>query len=495
MIASIALMASVAFAPVFSPQQAEAATVMATQEVRELLYGGARGGGKSWFGCVWSFMRAVQIAHEFDLSPHAHPPVVGFMGRKQSVDFRTTTLETWKQVIPAAAYVIKEQAQEIVIGGTVKIRYGGLDRSEDVQKFNSAELSFVFIDQAEEITRDDVMALRGAMRQRLRSEAVATKILFTANPAPSWLREEFIPDRPGGAQRFVRALPTDNPMLPEGYIDQLKLAYKHRPELLKAMVEGDWFCFGGTSQVIRDADVITAQAVVLRPDRDFVLLACDPARMGDDQTVIYAMRNTQIEGEEIYGRRDTPYTANRLFQLHRDLGGCPVAIDATGGIGGNIAGQLARMGVDVIEFEFGGRSSDPTHYANIRAEIWWRAGELFAAGLVQLRDTDHWRLSDTLRGDLTSPQYAFVAGDGKITIENKGDIKGRIGRSPDEGDAYVVGLAGLEFLRDHRYASADGVRFRKGIPQGERVVGPPRGSMAWFKERDREAETQQVSRW
>ena len=83
--------------------------------------------------------------------PRQHPIPVGFMGRKRGIDFSNTTLETWKRFIPESAYVIKGKPAEIVIYDRVKIMTGGLDNSEVVNKFNSAEYGFYFIDQAEEV--------------------------------------------------------------------------------------------------------------------------------------------------------------------------------------------------------------------------------------------------------------------------------------------------------------------------------------------------------
>ena len=45
--------------------------------------------------------------------------------------------------------------------------------------------------------------------------------------------------------------------------------------------------------------------------------------------------------------------------------------------------------------------------------------------------------SDTLLGDLTAPRWKMTSG-GKVLIESKDDIRKRLGRSPDEGDAVVM---------------------------------------------------------
>lgn len=88
--------------------------------VKAVLYGGARGGGKSVMGCLLSFLYAVNVINTFNLSPNKYPVPVGFMGRAQSVNFTDTTLETWKKFIPPETYNIRSQDKEIVILDTVK---------------------------------------------------------------------------------------------------------------------------------------------------------------------------------------------------------------------------------------------------------------------------------------------------------------------------------------------------------------------------------------
>jgi len=116
------------------------------------------------------------------------------MGRKVGKDFRETTLETFYKVVPPDAYRIVGKPATIIINEKVKIRTGGLDRSQDVQKFNSAELAFFIIDQAEECARDDLMVLEAATFWRLTINGVKIpgKGLMTANPRQCWLKYEYV---------------------------------------------------------------------------------------------------------------------------------------------------------------------------------------------------------------------------------------------------------------------------------------------------------------
>jgi len=382
------------------------------------------------------------------------------MGRKQAVDFRMTTLETWKRFIPVGSYQLREQSREIVIHGAVKVLYGGLDAREDIEKFNSAEFSFFFVDQAEETTLDDVAALRSTLRLSVEDRFPSYKALFTANPAPCWLKDEFISSpKPGGA--YIRALPGDNPWLPPEYIETLRRSFKHRPELLRAYIYGDWSSFEGMDRCIRSSWVEASSGREFFPSVPVRLIVCDPARFGDDETCTYVMDDTQVVEEELYGQKDTMHTANVLFTLSRKNHFCPVVVDSIG-VGSGIVDRLKEMGCFVIGINSAGASSSPEKYYNLRAEMWHKAGEMFESSSVALRWTD-----PILRGQLTVPGYSYRGG--RILVEPKDNIKKRLSRSPDRGDAYVMGLHALRFLRSHgREGRCDAMEIYRpsGLPAG-----------------------------
>lgn len=209
------------FRPVLTEKQTVAWDTLNRPDVKEVLYGGAKGGGKSVFGCYWCFNRCLDIIKQCGIEPREHPIPVGFMGRKRGVDFSNTTLETWKRFIPSDGYVIKGKPAEIIICDRVKIITGGLDNTEVVNKFNSAEYAFYFIDQAEEVDREQIGELRATTRLIINGRKLPGKGLFTANPAPSFLKDEFILN-PSPGRVYVKALPMDNPYLGASYIETLR---------------------------------------------------------------------------------------------------------------------------------------------------------------------------------------------------------------------------------------------------------------------------------
>jgi len=455
------------FKPDLTNKQTIAWDTLARDDIKEVLYGGAKGGGKSVFGCLWCFVRALNIIKECSIEPRKHPIPIGFMGRKRGVDFSNTTLETWKRFIPEEMYEIKGKPAEIIIGDRVKILTGGLDNGEIINKFNSAEYAFFFIDQAEEVDVAQIGELRATFRLIINGRKIPGKGLFTANPAPSFLKDEFIlnptPDRV-----FIKALPTDNSYLGDEYVEVLKDSFKNRPELLKAYLEGSWDSLGGFDQVIKDSWVEKCQSITLYPPTIKKVITCDPARFGNDETVIYYMENTVIKDEEIYGQIDS-YRLAVILKTMADRHGNPLIVIDEGGLGGPIYDFVTNMGCNALAIDNSGKADNPYRYYNRRAEAWCTAGDMFAAGDVMFRSKDI-----QLKGQLCSPRYEFR--NGKILIESKDSIKKRLGKSPDKADAYVNGLYALQYVEGELIGERS--TYSTGFDDDDDIYGGGHSAMA-----------------
>ena len=85
-----------------------------------------------------------------------------------------------------------------------------------------------------------------------------------------------------------------------------------------------------------------------------------------------------------------------------------------------------------------GRTKDgKLGFRNLRAEAIWKMRELLDP---ESEITVALPPDPQLRADLASYRWKLISG-GIIQIEMKEDIKKRIGRSPDDGDAVVMALA------------------------------------------------------
>jgi hypothetical protein len=74
-------------------------------------------------------------------------------------------------------------------------------------------------------------------------------------------------------------------------------------------------------------------------------------------------------------------------------------------------------------------------YVNKRAELWWEARLLFQRGQVDTSQADD---LENLEAQLVVPRYTI--NKGRIQVEAKADLKSRLGRSPDNADAFLYGI-------------------------------------------------------
>ena len=193
------------------------------------------------------------------------------------------------------------------------------------------------------------------------------------------------------------------------------------------------FAAAGDEQLISLADVEVATRRHLRRDQyDFapVVIGVDPARFGDDRSVIAIRQGLHCRPFRVYTKVDNMALAGYVAQAIEDTQADAVFCDAGNGAG--VIDKLRQMGYDVTEVAFGGKPSKP-RYLNKRAEMWVEMRDWLQAGGAIPNDV-------SLKQDLAAPTYAFDVQD-RLQLESKDDLKARGLPSPDLGDALALTFA------------------------------------------------------
>lgn len=164
-----------------------------------------------------------------------------------------------------------------------------------------------------------------------------------------------------------------------------------------------------------------------------MILGVDPARFGDDRTVILPRRGVVAFPPIILRGADNMQVAARVAREIEDRDPDAVFIDS--GAGAGVIDRLRQLGFDVIEVPFGGKANMEAQFVNRRSEMWWLMKEWIESSGSIPSDQD-------LIQELSTPTYWFDA-SGRKVLESKDEIKKRLqgGGSPDIADALALTFA------------------------------------------------------
>jgi phage terminase large subunit-like protein len=214
----------------------------------EIMYGGARGGGKGIF-LILDWLRHAEVC-----GGNAR----GLLLRRYMPDLADFIRESKKYLTPLG-WEFKEQAKEWhgPDGSVLTLRY--LEREEDAERYQGWNLSWLAIDEAGQFKSSQAIDL---LRATLRLVGVPERVLrLTCNPGGAghrWLKERYVDVAPPmtpvtetltlprgtkvqTTRIFIPARLKDNPTCdtPE-YQKNLLLSAGGRSWLVRAWLEGDW---------------------------------------------------------------------------------------------------------------------------------------------------------------------------------------------------------------------------------------------------------------
>lgn len=198
------------------------------------------------------------------------------------------------------------------------------------------------------------------------------------------------------------------------------------------------FPSAGASQVIgRRLYLAAVDRYPTRLGIDYTPIAfgLDVARMGDDRSIMIGVQGKVAHPAKVWSKVDSRVLAleARKYALevqrrHGDPRGRPtIRVDAAG-VGAGVLDRLCEYDdVDTVGLMSSERSDDPSEYSNLRAQLAFGVREWLERGGTIPED-------EALREDLLALRYKFDRTN-RLLIESKDEIKARIGRSPDRGDA------------------------------------------------------------
>lgn len=180
-----------------------------------------------------------------------------------------------------------------------------------------------------------------------------------------------------------------------------------------------------------------------RPDRYYaaktegrVCFGVDPARYGDDESVIYPRRGLRLLNPEAHHGLDGPQLAGRVIiaakKLRRDDDyDKPLVIADGNGVGASFVDAIkADPEVELIDISGAEQADDAAEYGNMRAQVIYGFRQWLRDGGSMCRD-------DMRDGEMLAHRRTFDK-QGRQMVIKKDEIRKTIRRSPDRSDAAAL---------------------------------------------------------
>lgn len=436
------------------PKQTELWNAWESKEITEAGYGGAAGGGKTRVGCYL----AITIAEMY-------PGSRGAIGRKELKTLRLTTMATMFEIFKELGYSendFKYDAQQSIITFTNGSQIYFLDTAYSPQdpeytRFGSLEITWAWIDESNETPEKakSILKTRVGRKNKLSGIDVKPFWLETFNPNKGHVHRDYYKPWKEGTmpsyRTFIRALPGDNPHLPEAYITNLQRADKvTRERLLKGNFE-----FDDDPQKLMFYEAITDLPTnTLLNNKHVKTMIADIARFGGDKIVFGLFNGLELYGLYVYTYQGIDETIKKMKALivTEQIGYMNVIADEGGVGGGVVDGMRGIKG-------FNGSSSPlpiwdyvksrqvPANFQNFRSQSYFKLSEMvnnrqMSIKIKQFETNIEGYNQDKAISDLIEELDAIKqtdnSEDGKKAIIPKSEIKEMLGRSPDFADIMMM---------------------------------------------------------
>lgn len=181
----------------------------------------------------------------------------------------------------------------------------------------------------------------------------------------------------------------------------------------------------------------------------------DPARFGDDRTAKVHRRHRRTEKVDQWRGLDTMQTVGRIKaewnECNLDDRPTHIIVDVIG-IGAGIVDRLRELDfgdTEIVPINVSESPAIKSKFHRLRDDLYWRGREWFEGLNVQCEQPE-------IGAELGDVLYSFTSA-GQIKVESKDEVKERLRRSPDVGEAFLLTL-----MRDCLVISEDrGDRYRR----------------------------------
>ena len=324
-----------------------------------------------------------------------------------------------------------------------QVLYGQLARNIESLK-SKDDVNLAIVEEAETVSEHSIEVLEPTIR------AHGSQIWYLLNPKDEdgavykryikpYLKDiekhGFYESQEHGGLLVIKINLSDNPFAPQELLDDSARLKKEDPKKWQHIYGGDILLQDDDDNLISPDLVIPAAHANDVPESGPLVIGVDPARFGKDETAIIRRKGRVAFGLSTLSNQDTMSIAGRIALMIKLEDPDMVFIDV-GGIGAGVVDRLNELGYGdrIKAVNFGSKAMQTDRYLNKRAEMWDLVKQWLDDSPVSIPN------DAGLIRDLVTPKYK-IRSDGKIQLESKDEMKKRLGRSTDKGDALALTFA------------------------------------------------------
>lgn len=415
-------------------KQENAVYYLKDNQTKEIVYGGAAGGGKSALGILWLIEQSQK-----------YPGTRWLMGRAKLKALKETTLNTFFELTTklelSNQYHYNSQSGVITWNNKSEILLKDLflyPADPNFDSLGSLEITGAFVDECNQISHKAWQILKSRIRYKLNEYNLIPKLLGTCNPSKNWVYNQFYIKQKNGTieidKKFIQALPQDNPHLPASYLESLLSLDENSKQRL---YYGNWEYDNDQSKLI-DFDKIQNVFTNEFVEGGQMYISADIARFGSDKMVICVWSGFRVV--DIVSLNKSSIV--EIAQLIRELANkykvtmSNVIIDEDG-VGGGVVDMLKGCKGFINNSKPLLVENQIVQYQNLKTQCYFKLAELIQTDQVYIKCQEQ-TIIDDITKELEMVKRDKIDSDGKLRIISKEMVKQSIGRSPDYSDALMM---------------------------------------------------------
>lgn len=409
-------------------------------QTKELLYGGAAGGGKSWLGCEWLMLNSLR-----------YPDTKWFIGREELKRLRSSTLQTMFKVFKwhgITQNMYRYQGQDNFIEFTNGSRIDLLDlqyKPSDpmYERFGSLEYTGGWIEEGGEVNFGAYDVLKTRIGRWNNTEySLLPKLLVTCNPKRNWMYDEFIspfrnktlPNYKG----FVEAFVQDNKYIDQNYIENLKNIKDESKK--QRLLFGNWDYDNDPTRIFTDEGLENIKTNEFVKGTGKTYITADIARFGEDKTVIFVWNGfviVDVVTIDKSGIDEVVLTIRQLANKYK-VARSNIVIDQDGVGGGAVDILKGSKGFTNNARPFKSKMKEE-NYKNLKTQCYFKSAErVNNFGVYIMPDVAN-KCYQALREELSAIKQATPDKDeNKVGLIPKEKMKEALGKSPDYADSFMM---------------------------------------------------------